>query len=123
MFGWFRAARTCASRWNRANRSAIAASVGRQHLDRDLALQIRVRRSIDLAHAAGTQGRLDLVRTEAGAGAQGQALRIIARPDVAPCFLRGAPSETNMQAGAEAKNEARHPALDHPVILPVVVEQ
>ncbi len=28
-----------------------------------------------------------------------------------------------MQAGAEAKNEARHPALDHPVILPVVVEQ
>ena len=32
------------------------------------------------------------------------------------------PSESNVQAGAE-RNDARHPALDDAVILPVVVEQ
>ena len=37
-----------------------------QHLERDVALQARVVRAIDLAHAADAYKRSDLVRTEAG---------------------------------------------------------
>jgi hypothetical protein len=42
----------------------------RQHLDRDVAIQPRIARAIDLAHAAGAEGGNDLVRTEAAAGTQ-----------------------------------------------------
>ena len=39
-----------------------------QDLDRDVAIELRVARAIDLAHAAGAERRQDLVRAEAGAG-------------------------------------------------------
>jgi len=42
-----------------------------QDLDGDGAIQPRVARPIDLSHSAGANGRLDLVRAEAGAGGQG----------------------------------------------------
>ncbi len=41
---------------------------GRQHLDRDLAPEPRVPRLVHLSHSPGTQGRLDLVRTESRSG-------------------------------------------------------
>jgi hypothetical protein len=40
----------------------------RQYLDRDVALQARVARTIHLAHAAGADLTDDLVRAKAGAG-------------------------------------------------------
>ena len=45
-----------------------------QDLDRDVAIQLRVARAIDLAHAAGPKGGEDLVRAEANAGQEGQRL-------------------------------------------------
>jgi hypothetical protein len=47
--------------------------LGRRDLDGDVAIESRVARAIDLAHAAFTDGGKDLVRTEAGTGAQRQA--------------------------------------------------
>ena len=47
----------------------------RQDLDRDLALQLRVGRAIDLAHAAFADLRGDLVDAEARAGSEGQRWR------------------------------------------------
>ncbi len=43
-----------------------------QNLDRDLAVQFRIARAIDLAHAAGAQRRDDFVRPEARAGIERQ---------------------------------------------------
>ena len=40
--------------------------VRRQHLHRDAAPEPGVLRAIDLAHSAGTEGRLDLVRSQPG---------------------------------------------------------
>jgi hypothetical protein len=40
---------------------------GRQHLDRDIAAQSWIAGTIDLAHPARSDGRDDLVRTEASA--------------------------------------------------------
>ena len=45
---------------------------GEQNLDRDLAVQFRIARAIDLAHAAGAERRDDFVRPEARAGSEGQ---------------------------------------------------
>ena len=42
-----------------------------QNLDRDLALQLRVARAIDLAHATGAERGQDFVRAEARAGCEG----------------------------------------------------
>ena len=46
-----------------------------QDLDRDLAAQARIRRAVDLAHAARAERREDLVRAEAGSGGEGHAVR------------------------------------------------
>ena len=43
----------------------VVGHLGRQHLDRDLAIEALVVGAVDLAHAAGTQWRDDLVRAEA----------------------------------------------------------
>ena len=51
----------------------------RQDLDRHVAIQRRVARSVDLAHAAGPEGGEDLVRAEAGAGAEGQTVGLYGR--------------------------------------------
>ena len=45
----------------------------RKDLDGDDAIESRVARFVDLAHAAGPQGGEDLVRAEADAGGQGHA--------------------------------------------------
>ena len=47
----------------------------RQNLDGDLAFELRIRRAVDLAHAAGSNGRDDLIWTETGAGSEGQLWR------------------------------------------------
>ena len=47
---------------------------GRQDLDRDLALELRVGRPIHLAHAAFADRRGDVVDAEARAGSQGHCL-------------------------------------------------
>ena len=44
--------------------------VRREHLDGDRAVQPRVGRLVDLAHAAGAERREDLVGPESGAGLQ-----------------------------------------------------
>ena len=72
MFGWFSDASTCASRWKRARRSGSSANDVGQDLERDVAIQLRVARAIDLAHAAGAEGGEDFVRAEARAGGEGQ---------------------------------------------------
>ena len=71
MLGWFSEARTCASRWKRASRSAIAGEGFGQDLERDVAIQLRVARAIHLAHAARAERGKDFVRAEAGAGSKG----------------------------------------------------
>ena len=43
-----------------------------QDLDRDVAIELRIARAIDLAHAAGPKGREDFVRAEASAWGEGQ---------------------------------------------------
>ena len=47
---------------------AVAREMLRQHLDGDIALQLRIAGAIDLAHAAGTERRDDFVRAKAGPG-------------------------------------------------------
>jgi hypothetical protein len=44
----------------------------RQDFDRDVAIERRIARPIDLPHAAGPKGGEDLVRTEARAAGEGQ---------------------------------------------------
>ena len=66
MLGWFSAATARASRSNRSRRSGSAAMRVRQHLQRDLAAQLRVFGEEDLAHAAGADGADDPVVAERG---------------------------------------------------------
>ena len=47
----------------------IAREQRRQDLDRDVAVQPRIARLVDLAHAAGAQQRQDFVGAQAGTGA------------------------------------------------------
>ncbi len=48
----------------------VVGYLGRQHLDRDLAIEALVVGAVDLAHAAGPEWRDDLVRAEARAWGQ-----------------------------------------------------
>ena len=56
-------------RFARETREAIGVERERlgQHLDRDVAIELRVRRAIDLAHAARADGGDDFVGSEASA--------------------------------------------------------
>jgi len=56
----------------------------RQDLDRVLAFEFRVRRAVDLAHAAGTYGGDHFIGAEAGAGSEGPRWREYMREDRAP---------------------------------------
>ena len=49
----------------------IAGNAGRQDLDRDVAIEPRVARAVDLAHAAGADRGDHLIRPESGAGRHG----------------------------------------------------
>ena len=46
----------------------IAGERRRQHLDRDVAIQLRIARAIDLAHAAGAEQADNAIEPEGGAG-------------------------------------------------------
>jgi hypothetical protein len=48
----------------------------RQHLDRDVASETRILRAVDLAHPAGAELTVDLVRPELGARGEGHAFVI-----------------------------------------------
>ena len=74
MLGWFSEASTCASRWNRASRSGSARTIG-QDLQRDIAIELRVMRAPDLAHAAFAEQARHLIGTDTGAGADGHSAR------------------------------------------------
>ncbi len=67
MLGWFTAASVFASRSNRASRSGSSANEAGQHLDGDLAVEIRIERVVDLTHAARADLGGDLVWTKATA--------------------------------------------------------
>ena len=47
-----------------------------QDLQRDIPLQSRIARAIDLAHAARAQGGLDFIRPESSAGTEGHVWRV-----------------------------------------------
>ena len=67
MFGWESAATVLrlALEAAHAARGSDAVRLG-QDLERDVAVEPRVARAVDLAHAARAEGRDDLVRAEAG---------------------------------------------------------
>ena len=67
MFGCESEATALASRSKRARASGFAA-VLREDLDGDVAVELRVARAVDLAHAARAERREDLVGTETGSG-------------------------------------------------------
>jgi len=46
---------------------------GQEDFDRDVAIQLRVARPVNFAHAARPEGRLDFVRPEASSSGQGHA--------------------------------------------------
>ena len=48
-----------------------------EHLDRNVALQLRIPRLVDLAHAPGTERREDFVGAETGAGGESHGFRTI----------------------------------------------
>ena len=48
----------------------IVGDRGQQHFDRNVAIQFRIARAIDLAHSADPEGRENVVGAEAGAGGQ-----------------------------------------------------
>lgn len=54
----------------------IGRDVLRQNFDRDSAVEAGIVGLIDLAHAAGPQGGLDLIRAEAGTGGQSHGKRL-----------------------------------------------
>ena len=68
MFGWFSEASILRLALKPREPLRIGGERLGQDLDRDVAIQLRVARAIDLAHAAGAERRQDLVRAEACAG-------------------------------------------------------
>jgi hypothetical protein len=60
----------------------VGGVLDREDLDRDLAIQLRVTGSIDLAHAAGTKQPDDLMSAELRAGSEGHGGSL---PEVPPC--------------------------------------
>ena len=71
MCGWFTDAIARASRWKRSSACGSPRHGRGQHLDGDVAIEPRVVRAIDLAHAAGADGRDDFIRPETGSNLNG----------------------------------------------------
>ncbi len=72
MFGWFSDAESVGLALEPRQAIGIGRELVRQHLDRDVAVQLRVAGAVDLAHAAGAEGGGDLEGAECGADVQGQ---------------------------------------------------
>ena len=68
MCGWLSAAMARASRSKRSRSDGSPAQARGQDLDRDRAVEPRVARAIDLAHAAGADATGDFIGAEARAG-------------------------------------------------------
>ena len=66
IFGWFREASVCASRLNRASRSASLANTIRQDFERDVTIQFRVAGAVNHTHPAFANLRNDFVGAESG---------------------------------------------------------
>ena len=69
--GMGEAATASASCSNRRSAIGVAAKPGSEHLDRDVALQPRVVRAVDRAHAAGAQQIGDMERAQPGSRCNG----------------------------------------------------
>ena len=70
MFGCESAATALASRSKRARAVGVVGEAVGEDLDRDVAVEPRVARPVDLAHSAGAERRQDLVGAEAGSGSE-----------------------------------------------------
>ena len=75
MFGWFSDASTSGFALKAREPIVVRGERGRQNLDGDLAFELRVRRAVDLAHAAGADGGDDFIGAETRAGSEGQRWR------------------------------------------------
>src|SRR5205085_1459667 len=70
-----------------------------EDLDRDLPVELRVARPVDLAHPARAERREDLVGTETGAGAESHEIgRILFRARLVEGRLRGPDSYLSLSA-------------------------
>ena len=74
MFGWLSDGERPALRAEAREPIGVAGQRRGQHLDRDVAIQLRVARAIDLAHPAGADERGDFVGPETGPRSQSQAV-------------------------------------------------
>ena len=72
MFGWFRDASVWASRVKPRQPVGIVREGVRENLERDIAIQLRIARAKDLAHAAFADRRGDVVGAKARAGGKCQ---------------------------------------------------
>ena len=72
MAGWFREARSFASRSKRPTLSLSEAKASGQDLHRNVAPEAGVGGTPDLTHAPGAEGRHDHVGSESGSGLEGQ---------------------------------------------------
>ena len=61
MFGWFRLAAAWASRRKRSTNVGSRAKLGREHLDRDVAVELPVAGEVHVGHAAARDLADDLV--------------------------------------------------------------
>ena len=77
MFGCESAATALASRSKRASASAFGGQMGGEDLDRDVPVELRVPRAVDLAHPARAEGREDLIGAKARAGSECQLERTL----------------------------------------------
>ena len=77
-----------------SNALGIVRDRGQEDLDRDVAIQLRVARAVDLAHSARANRRKDFVGTKASAGGKGQAL-IVMPANAAVAGKRGEVSRTS----------------------------
>jgi hypothetical protein len=76
MLGWFSEARTWAFSRKAGQAIRIERERVRQHLQRDVTIQLAVSGAIHLAHTARAEGRDDFVGAEATSGGQGHGRRL-----------------------------------------------
>ena len=117
MFGWLSAASVCASRLKRASRSGSFANESGQNFERDIAIESRVARAIDLAHSAFANLGRDFVDAETGAGDERQCGAIIpAAPECPRDWFSG--SERNYERFPRRSEKAADELAAGPQIAP-----
>ena len=91
----------------------VAANRPGQDFDGDVTAKSGVAGPVDLAHAAGTKRRRDLVGAEAGTGDQRHAMRSIKRPGNG--FSKAHPCSVNGTACAQ--NQSKRTSLEKPAMI------